>query len=81
MDVYFSLAVETSTITEPDNDSASESAPSFAIELADILLRTVKQGNGLILSRLVYFLVATSFRIQIIKRYMKSLADSEIFTT
>lgn len=70
------------TFTELDDDGASESGPSFVIEIRDILLRVGKQGDQHIASQQFDLQINSSFEVNNFKRFIKSFADyKDAFTT
>lgn len=72
---FHGIPVEISTTSGEDDEGVLEWAQSFVIELADILLRVSKEGDGQITSQLVYFANWYIRRDEMFKRYIKSFAD------
>lgn len=73
--------MKTLTIIQEDNESVSETVLSFAIEFKDILLQISKYGNWCTASQLVDLLTDKSSDLNILRRYIKSVADCEEVTT
>lgn len=74
-------AVEALTIIEQDEEGVSAKFTSALIKFAYILLRIFKRENGKDALQLVDLLADTTFKVNVLKRYIKSLADSKDFTT
>lgn len=80
-DGFATSSVETPTIIEENNEGAQEGASSFVIKLAHILQHLAEQKGRQTTLQLVDLLTNTSFEVNMLKWYIKSLADNEAVTT
>lgn len=62
------------TIVQQDDACMSERISSFLNEFADNVIRVAEQEDLRIASDLVYFIYNISFKINVIKRYIKILS-------
>lgn len=67
--------METPTINEVYDEGVSERFSSFVIELRHILLQAVKHEDRRIASKLVDLLANSFFNFNIVRLYIKKIAD------
>lgn len=76
-----SPTAETQTRLEEDDEGVSKRFSSFAIQFSKILQRAAKDGDQWVALRLVELLTDTWSGLNILRQYIKSVADCQDVTT